>query len=286
MMVIPLRRPLALLWTVLFVTTGSLTTAYLPAAAEATHSLTRTSCASKAEKKRVFKGTKKRMVRKIVGVSGSTLRSKGRTLVRGYPACRNRKTVIVKFRSGRVVSVKTASQLKQADIDGNGTIDYWFDANADGRFEMAVLDTNGNGVFETFFIEGKTVQLIFGDRNENGLIEYLGVDSQKNGKVNWIVLDQDEDGVADLMAVDLVGSDGVADTWIDARSAGSYTPPGLSADQMREANDRMVQQIVTMQQLRQFNPSDTNWYVPNGQTPSLLLPGTSPRGGCGPFCTL
>ena len=155
MMVIPLRRPLALLWTVLFVTTGSLTTAYLPAAAEATHSLTRTSCASKAEKKRIFKGTKKRMVRKIVGVSGSTLRSKGRTLVRGYPACKNRKTVIVKFRSGRVVSVKTASQLKQADIDGNGTIDYWFDANADGRFEMAVLDTNGNGVFETFFIEGK-----------------------------------------------------------------------------------------------------------------------------------
>ena len=58
MMVIPLRRPLALLWTVLFVTTGSLTTAYLPAAAEATHSLTRTSCASIAEKKRIFKGTK------------------------------------------------------------------------------------------------------------------------------------------------------------------------------------------------------------------------------------
>ena len=88
--------------------------------------------------------------------------------------------------------------------------------------------------------------------------------------------------MADLMAVDLVGSDGVADTWIDARSAGSYTPPGLSADQMREANDRMVQQIVTMQQLRQFNPSDTNWYVPNGQTPSLLLPGTSPEAAAVP----
>ena len=86
-----------------------------------------------------------------------------------------------------MVSVKTHPN-KQADIDGNGTIDYWFDANADGRFEMAVLDTSGNRVFERrFFIRENRASSHLGTANENSLIEYLpGVD-KKDGKVSWIV---------------------------------------------------------------------------------------------------
>lgn len=178
------------------------------------------------------------------------------------------------------------SLLRAADIDGNGTQDYYFDTNADGYFESAVLDVNGNGVFETFYVEDTSAAMIFGDRNENGYIEWAGFDPTKTGRLAWIILDQNEDGVAEQMNVDLVGNDGIADTWVNAANPSSYTPPGLSSQQSREANDMMVRHIVTMQQLRQFDPWDTNWYVPNGQTPSLLLPGTSPYRQCGAFCTL
>ncbi len=277
MSMVPMRRPLALMWTTTFVIAGTAASASVPAAAAPTHSLTRTSCASKAEKKRIYKGATKRKVRRIVGARGNTLRSTGRTVVRGYPACQSQKTVIVKFRSGRVVSVKTRSQLTQADIDGNGTVDYWFDANADGHFEMAVLDTNGNGVFETSSSRGRRFNSSLGTATRTVRSSIWASTARRTAASNWILLDENEDGVADLMAVDLVGSDGVADTWINARSASSYTPPGLSTDQMREANDRMVQHIVTLQQLRQFDPWDTNWYVSDAQTPSLLLPGTSPE---------
>lgn len=277
----PWQRVLVLVSAPLLVVAGGIATA----SAAPQRAGTGTNCASKAERNRISKGATRRTVRKIVGTAGSTLRRTGREVVRGYPTCRGEKTVVVTFRNGKVASVKTRSQLSAADIDGNGTTDYWFDANADGYFEVAALDTNGNGVFETFSIEGTSVQLIFGDQNENGYVEVVGVDSEKNGKLNWIVLDQNEDGVADLMSVDLVGSDGIADTWINATSAGSYSPPGLSATQSREVSDRMIQHTVTMQQLRQFDPWARNTYVRDGQTPSLLLPGGTPGRGCGPYCT-
>ncbi len=234
----------------------------------------------------LYKAMSKGTVRSITGGSGVRLWSGYKVQVRSYPTCSGQQSVLVRFRKGKVKSVHKRSLLRAADIDGNGTQDYYFDTNADGYFESAVLDVNGNGVFETFYVEDTSAAMIFGDRNENGYIEWAGFDPTKTGRLAWIILDQNKDGVAEQMNVDLVGNDGIADTWVNAANPSSYTPPGLSSQQSREANDMMVRHIVTMQQLRQFDPWDTNWYVPNGQTPSLLLPGTSPYRQCGAFCTL
>lgn len=255
-----------------------------PASATPSSTLS-SSCVTRAQKSRIYYGTTMRKVRRLTGLNGTTVSRYGSDEVKTYPSCKYPRSVVVTFRYKRVVALTTRTLLTAADIDYNGTTDYWFDANADGYSEIAILDTNGNGFFETYTVEDSMVQGIFSDNNENGFIESLGVDVEKDGRLNWMVLDQNEDGTADWMALDLVGYDGIADTWVAAQSASSYTPPGLSGAQTQRANDMMVRQIVTMQQLRQFDPWNTNTYVPNGQTPSLLLPGTSPYGGCGAFCT-
>jgi len=256
-----------------------------PSSADPSQAASTTGCVSAAQKSRISAGTTKRTVRRVLGSSGTKVRQSAGLTVRTYPSCRKLKTLVVTYRNGRVASAKVKALLVAADIEGNGTIDYWFDADANGHFEIAIMDTNGNGVFETYAIEGTSVQLIVGDQNENGYLEYAAVDNGKDGRLNWIVLDQNEDGIADLMSVDLTGSDGIADTWVSAQNINSYSPPGLSSQQARQANDMMVRHIVTMQQLRQFDPWDDNWYVPDAQTPSLLLPGTSPYRGCGAFCS-
>lgn len=281
----PSRRPRLLTVVLTAGTVLSLSAAPAPAQPEA--GLSGRDCVSKAEKKRITKGTGKRGVRRLLGSPGVKVRKKGRVEVRRFLACGGGKHVLVKYRNGRVVSVKarradgtaptgsrpsgTKSRLVPADIDGNGTRDYWFDPDSDGYYEVAVLDANGNGVFESVFVEGATIQGIFLDQNENGYFEAAAFDSDKDGNANWLVVDQNEDGVADQTMVDLVGADGIADTWVPASSPSSYNPPRTSAQQAREANDMMVAHIVTMNQLRQFDPWSTA-YVPDGTTPSLLLP--------------
>ncbi len=274
----------AMIRTVVLAAMMSLIAANPAAAAQPVANLAGTGCLP--DGRYIYKAMSKRTVRSMTGGSGVRLWQRGRLQVKSYPTCTGQQSVLVRFRKGKVKSVHVRSLLRAADIDGNGTQDYYFDTNADGYFESAVLDVNGNGVFETFYVEDTSAAMIFGDRNENGYIEWAGFDPTKTGRLAWMIQDSNEDGVAEQMAVDLVGNDGIAETWVKAANPSAYTPPSLSSQQAREANDMMVRHIVTMQQLRQFDPWDTNWYVPNGQTPSLLLPGTSPYRQCGAFCTL
>lgn len=238
-----------------------------------------------AQGETIYRGMTKYSVNSLVGARGVLVWRGRRAQVRNYVTCLN-ESVLVRYRKGKVVSAQKKSLLMAADIDGNGTQDYYFDTNGDGYYESAVLDLNGNGYFDQFFVEGTQQSMIFGDQNENGYVEYAGVSPDRSGRLAWIIYDTNEDGVADWYSVDAVGNDGVADTLVQAVSASTYTPPGLTAQQERQANDMMVRHIVTMQQLRQFDVWDYNWYVPNGQTPSLLLPDSSPYRQCGAMCTL
>jgi hypothetical protein len=243
-----------------------------------TTELSSADCVSKAEKKRIIRGKSKRAVRSMLGGLGVREWRRGRVEQWLSLSCDGARYVVIRFTNGRVTAVKPRAyaRLVAADIDANGTTDYYFDADSDGYHEVAVLDANGNGLFETYFVEGAGVQGVFQDRNENGYLEVAGFDSDKDGRFNWMVVDQNEDGVADYTYVDLIGSDGVADTWVAASSPTSYMPPNTSAQQAREANDMMVQHIVTLNQLTQFDPWSP-MYLPDGGTPSLLLPDSADR---------
>lgn len=149
------------------------------------------------------------------------------------------------------------------DADGNGTPEHQYDLDTDGRYELALFDADRNGGFEAIYMETDALSGLFLDQNGDSYFELLALDADRNGRTERVLLDADRDGYAELQCLDYVGSDGIADTWVDTRT----TVTGSPGD--RAANDLMVKHIVTLNQLRQLNPASTG-YIPYDPAPSLL----------------
>lgn len=149
------------------------------------------------------------------------------------------------------------------DADGNGIPDHQYDLDTDGRYELVLFDADRNGRFEAIYMETDALSGLFLDQNGDSYFELLALDADRNGSTERVLLDADRDGYAELQCLDYVGSDGVADTWVDTRTTVTASP----GDQA--ANDLMVKNIVTLNQLRQLNPASTG-YIPYDPAPSLL----------------
>jgi hypothetical protein len=149
------------------------------------------------------------------------------------------------------------------DADGNGTPDHQYDLDTDGRYELALFDADRNGRFEGIYMETDALSGLFLDQNGDSYFELLALDADRNGSTERVLLDADRDGYAELQCLDYVGPDGIADTWVDTRTTVTSSP----GDQA--ANDLMVKNIVTLNQLRQLNPASTG-YIPYNPAPSLL----------------
>ena len=160
-------------------------------------------------------------------------------------------------------SVRVRPNPLMRDADGNGIPDQQYDLDTDGRYELVLFDADRNGRFEAIYMETDALSGLFLDQNGDGYFELLALDADRNGSTERVLLDADRDGYAELQCLDYVGSDGIADTWVDTR-----TTVTTSQDD-RAANDLMVQHIVTLNQLRQLNPASTG-YIPYDASPSLL----------------
>ena len=160
-------------------------------------------------------------------------------------------------------SVRVRPNPLMRDADGNGIPDQQYDLDTDGRYELVLFDADRNGRFEAIYMETDALSGLFLDQNGDSYFEFLALDADRNGSTERVLLDADRDGYAELQCLDYVGSDGIADTWVDTR-----TTVTTSQDD-RAANDLMVQHIVTLNQLRQLNPASTG-YIPYDASPSLL----------------
>lgn len=149
------------------------------------------------------------------------------------------------------------------DADDNGIPEHQYDLDTDGRYELALFDADRNGRFEAIYMETDALSGLFLDQNGDSYFELLALDADRNGSTERVLLDADRDGYAELQCLDYVGSDGIADTWVDTRTTVTSSP----AD--RAANDLMVKHIVTLNQLRQLNPASTG-YIPYDPAPALL----------------
>ncbi len=233
-------------------------------------------CVSKAEKRAIKKGRTKSQVRRLTGTPGFRLSRNGRVEVRRYPLCGSGSWIRVKYKGKRVVSRRNVSgptsgqppagsdsRIARGDADGNGTLDYYVDADGDGRYEVVLMDTDGNGRFESAFVDSGSSSGIFQDRNEDGYYEVVLMDANRDGRGEIIYYDGDGDRFPEWQCLDLVGADGVADTWVNTTQSSAATAQG------RAANDLMTTHIVTMNQLGQLDPLSTG-YIPYNPAPSLL----------------
>lgn len=154
------------------------------------------------------------------------------------------------------------------DMDGNGTLDYVIDMESDGYYEAILIDDNLNGRFEIALVYAALTSGILFDQNEDGYFEIAGIDTNRDTIMDRVFYDADSDGYPENQYLDLIGPDGVADTWV-------VTTATTGTQQANEsANDMMVQHIVTMQQMRQLDPWSTG-YIHYSSTPSLLRDGYS-----------
>lgn len=260
-------------WRWVPILTGLVTTSLVcvgaPAGAEAT-ATAGSSCATKSEFRAVKQGRTKGAVSRIIGTPGWRYSRNGSREVRKYPWCGSaQRSVLVTFRNGRVESRTLVRQPTTTpsspqpidqpagqqpnpwfvDADGNGTGDYAFDLNNDGFYEALMYDLNGDGRFEQFFIDsGSGGQGLLRDENLDGYYEMGIADLDRNGRGERAYYDGNGDGYYELTAYDMIGSDGIADTWFQTSSSSGSRPSD------RAANDQMVTNIVTLQQMRQLNP--------------------------------
>lgn len=154
------------------------------------------------------------------------------------------------------------------DADGNGTLDYVIDMESDGYYEAILIDDNVNGRFEIALVYAALTSGILFDQNEDGYFEIVGIDANRDTIMERVFYDADSDGYPEQQYLDLIGPDGVADTWVvSTASTGTQ-------QENESANDMMVQHIVTMQQMRQLDPWSTG-YIHYNSTPSLLRDGYS-----------
>ena len=157
----------------------------------------------------------------------------------------------------------------QVDADGNGTPDYYVDIDSDGYLDAMLLDINGNGWFETVVVYSPSATGVFFDQNEDGYFEYVGLDADRNDKLEVMYYDGNLDRYPEQQALDLIGPDGVWDTWVwTATTTGTQDANAL-------ANDLMNRNTTMWEVMRNFNPL-TAGYVTYDPTPSLDRVGTSP----------
>ena len=151
----------------------------------------------------------------------------------------------------------------QADVDGNGTLDYFYDGDQDGNPEAALMDDNGNQRFERIALFNPRLVAIGFDTDENGYFEAIGLDLDSNGLAERVLLDADQDRWSEWQMLDLNPVDGTADTWV-------RTDPTVGTAQSDQAaNDLMVRNMVTLNQMRQLDPFSLG-YIPYDPAPSLL----------------
>ena len=166
-----------------------------------------------------------------------------------------------RLRASARVSMRPNPLLQ--DMDGNGTTDYQYDLDTDGRYELVLFDNDQNGRFEAVFLDAGVTTGVFRDHNDDGFFEFVAVDADRDGNAERMYYDGDRDGYPEFQCLDAIGPDGVADTWFDTRvSSGNPQQDGA-------ANDLMVQNIVALNQLRQLDPWSTA-YIPYDPAPSLL----------------
>ena len=183
------------------------------------------------------------------------------TLARGARSLRARALATSRQRASGTIKVRRNPLLR--DADGNGTRDYQYDLDTDGRYETVLFDDDRNGRFEMVFLDTGAASGLFKDQDENGYFELVALDADRDGRAERLFYDADGDGYPELQCLDSIGPDGVADTWVDTRVASG------DAQQDRVANDLMVKNIVTLNQLRQLDPWSTG-YIPYDPAPSLL----------------
>jgi hypothetical protein len=174
-------------------------------------------------------------------------------------------------RMGPSVRVRLRPNPLLSDVDGNGTLDYRYDGDSDGRYEAVLFDDDRNGRFETIFLDAVTTSGLVKDMNQDGYFEMVVLDADRDGRPERLFYDGDADGYPEWQCLDLIGPDGAADSWVDTRVASG------SPQQDRAANDLMVGNIVRLNQLRQLDPWSTG-YMPYSPAPSLLRPYDPPAG--------
>jgi hypothetical protein len=203
------------------------------------------------------KRTRSATIRIRRGAGGATLR-------RGSSRVRARALATRRLRASAPVRLRPNPW--RSDVDGNGTADYRYDGDGDGRYEMVLFDDDRNGRFETIFLDAGAMSGLFKDADGDGYLETVGLDADRDGRLERIFFDGDRDGYPEWQCLDLVGPDGLAETWVDARA------PSGNPGQDRAAGELMVQNIVTLNQLRQLDPWSAG-YVPYDPAPSLLRSG-------------
>ena len=169
------------------------------------------------------------------------------------------------------VRLRLRSNPWLSDMDGNGIVNFSYDMDSDGRYEAILFDDDRNGRFEVIFLDAGTTSGLIKDANQDGYFETVALDADRNSRLERLFYDGDGDGYPEWQCLDLVGPDGLADTWVDTRV------PSGNLQQDRAANDLMVENIVRMNQLRQLDPWSTG-YIPYSPAPSLLRPYDQTRG--------
>lgn len=182
-------------------------------------------------------------------------------LARGSSRVAARALATPRLRASARVPIR--ANLWRSDADGNGIPDYRYDGDADGRYEMVIFDDDRDGRFEAIHLDTGTVSGLFRDADRDGYFETVGLDFDRDGRLERMFYDGDRDGYPEWQRLDLIGPDGLADTWVDTRV------PSGNQRQDRAAGDLMVRNIVTLNQLRQLNPVSTG-YLPYNPAPSLL----------------
>ena len=105
-----------------------------------------------------------------------------------------------------------------SDVDGNGIVDYSYDGDADGRYAAVLFDDDRNGRFERIFLDAGTTTGLIQDANQDkGHFESVALDADRDGRPERLFYDGDRDGYPEWQCLDLVGPDGLADTWVDTR---------------------------------------------------------------------
>ena len=202
--------------------------------------------------------TRSTTVRMREGEGTATLAGgSSRVVARGLATPRLRSSVRLRLRLNPWLS----------DMDGNGIVDFSYDVDSDGRYEAVLFDDDRNGRFEVIFLDAGTTSGLIKDANQDGYFETVALDTDRNSRLERLFYDGDGDGYPEWQCLDLVGPDGLADTWV---ASGNL-------QQDRAANDLMVKNIVTMNQFRQLDPWSTG-YIPYNPAPSLLRPDGQSRG--------
>jgi hypothetical protein len=203
--------------------------------------------------------------------STSKLRASRKVAVSPAPATPAPATPAPALPAPAPAPASTAGQpnMWQVDADGNGTLDYYVDIESDGTVDAVLLDVNGNGRFEHVVVYSPYATGLFVDQNEDGYFELVGLDADRNGLLEVVFYDADGDRFPEQQALDLIGPDGVADTWV-------YTATATGTqDANRMANDLMIRNNSMFAVMRPFNPWAVG-YVTYDPTPTLDRVGASP----------